>query len=63
MQTQEFLVLGRQFLTEVKDKIYCSTDDIMEKAGKFDRSGYFLIEVSFSLTERSISFHSRKASC
>ncbi|KAH6818183.1 hypothetical protein C2S51_001786 [Perilla frutescens var. frutescens] len=47
LKTQEFLVLGRQFLTEVKDKIYCLTDDIMRKAGKFDPSGYFLIEDVF----------------
>ncbi|XP_057795139.1 snRNA-activating protein complex subunit-like isoform X1 [Salvia miltiorrhiza] len=47
LKTQEFLVLGRQFLTEVKDKIYCLTDEIMEKAGKYDPSGYFLIEDVF----------------
>lgn len=47
MKTQEFLVLGRQFLTEVKDKIYCLTDEIMKKAGQYDSSGYFLIEDVF----------------
>ncbi|CAA0836544.1 snRNA-activating protein complex subunit [Striga hermonthica] len=46
-KTQEFLVLGRQFLSEVRDKIYCSTDEIMKKAGQFDPSGYFFIEDVF----------------
>lgn len=32
-------------LTELKDKIHCVTDQVMEKAGKYDPSGYFLIEV------------------
>ncbi|KAL2253383.1 UNVERIFIED_CONTAM: snRNA-activating protein complex subunit [Sesamum indicum] len=45
--TQEFLVLGRQFLTEVRDKTYCLTDEIMKKAGHNDPSGYFLIEDVF----------------
>ncbi|KAG8365318.1 hypothetical protein BUALT_Bualt18G0092200 [Buddleja alternifolia] len=47
MKTQEFLVLARQFLTEVRDKIYCLTDEIMKKAGQYDPSGYFLIEDVF----------------
>ncbi|KAL0407166.1 UNVERIFIED_CONTAM: snRNA-activating protein complex subunit [Sesamum latifolium] len=47
LKTQEFLVLGRQFLTEVRDKIYCLTDEIMKKAGHNDPSGYFLIEDVF----------------
>ncbi|PIN20038.1 hypothetical protein CDL12_07274 [Handroanthus impetiginosus] len=47
LKTQEFLVLGRQFLTEVRDKIYCLTDEIMKKAGQNDPSGYFLIEDVF----------------
>ncbi|KAK4434745.1 snRNA-activating protein complex subunit [Sesamum alatum] len=38
---------GRQFLTEVRDKIYCLTDEIMKKAGHNDPSGYFLIEDVF----------------
>ncbi|XP_071915888.1 snRNA-activating protein complex subunit-like isoform X1 [Coffea arabica] len=46
-KTQEFLVLGRQFLTEVRDMIYCLTDEIMKKAGKHDASGYFLVEDVF----------------
>ncbi|KAI5676738.1 hypothetical protein M9H77_07688 [Catharanthus roseus] len=47
VKTQEFLVLGRQFLTEVRDKIYCLTDDIMKKADQYEPSGYFLIEDVF----------------
>ncbi|CAA3029379.1 Hypothetical predicted protein [Olea europaea subsp. europaea] len=47
LKTQEFLVLGRQFLNEVRDKIYCLTDVIMRKAGQHDPSGYFLIEDVF----------------
>ncbi|KAK4364133.1 hypothetical protein RND71_015491 [Anisodus tanguticus] len=43
-KTQEFLVLGRQFLTEMRDKIYCITDEIMKKTDKNDPSGYFLVE-------------------
>ncbi|XP_022733383.1 snRNA-activating protein complex subunit isoform X2 [Durio zibethinus] len=44
---QEFLVLGHQTLTELKDKIYCLTDQVMQKAGQHDPSGYFLIEDIF----------------
>ncbi|KAI3456620.1 hypothetical protein Pfo_013283 [Paulownia fortunei] len=47
LKTQEFLVLARQFLTEVRDKIYCLTDEIMRKAGHYDPSGYFFIEDVF----------------
>ncbi|KAK9036999.1 hypothetical protein V6N11_021922 [Hibiscus sabdariffa] len=43
-KVQEFLVLGRQTLTELKDKICCLTDQVMQKAGHYDPSGYFLIE-------------------
>ncbi|XVF02757.1 hypothetical protein REPUB_Repub04eG0201400 [Reevesia pubescens] len=43
---QEFLALGHQTLTELKDKIYCLTDQVMHKAGQHDPSGYFLIEVT-----------------
>ncbi|XP_031397078.1 snRNA-activating protein complex subunit isoform X2 [Punica granatum] len=46
-KTQEFLVLGRQLLTELRDKIYCITDHVMEKACSYDPSGYFLIEDIF----------------
>ncbi|XP_042040481.1 snRNA-activating protein complex subunit-like isoform X1 [Salvia splendens] len=55
LKTQEFLVLGRQFLTEVKDKIYCLTDEIMRRAGKYDPSGYFLIEDVFCNDMREAS--------
>lgn len=44
---QEFLVLGQQTLTELRDKIYCSSDQVMQKAEKSDPSGYFLIENVF----------------
>ncbi|XP_057974227.1 snRNA-activating protein complex subunit isoform X2 [Malania oleifera] len=44
---QEFLVLGRQNLTELRDSIYCLTDEIMRRAGQYDPSGYFLIENVF----------------
>ncbi|KAM3204366.1 snRNA-activating protein complex subunit isoform X1 [Capsicum annuum] len=47
IKTQEFLVLGRQFLTEMRDKIYCITDEIMKKTGKSDPSGFFLVEDVF----------------
>ncbi|XP_015578460.1 snRNA-activating protein complex subunit isoform X2 [Ricinus communis] len=47
IKTQEFLVLGRQMLTELRDKIYCMTDQVMEKAGQHDPSGYFLVEDVF----------------
>lgn len=46
LQSQEFLVLGQQCLTEFRDQIYCITDEIMRKADKDDPSGYFLIEVN-----------------
>ncbi|KAM5580160.1 snRNA-activating protein complex subunit-like [Rosa sericea] len=47
VKTQEFLVLGQQTLTELKDKIYCLTDKVMEKDGQPNHSGYFLIEDTF----------------
>ncbi|XP_037495224.1 snRNA-activating protein complex subunit isoform X4 [Jatropha curcas] len=47
LKIQEFLVLGRQTLTEMRDKIYCMTDQVMQKAGQHDPSGYFLIEDVF----------------
>lgn len=46
-KTQEFLVLGRQTLSELRDKIYCKMDQLMQKAGQHDPSGYFLIEDMF----------------
>ncbi|OVA19697.1 snRNA-activating protein complex [Macleaya cordata] len=47
VKTQEFLVLGRQTLTELRDQIYCLTDQLMQKAEQCDPSGYFLIEDMF----------------
>ncbi|GKV07323.1 hypothetical protein SLEP1_g19117 [Rubroshorea leprosula] len=44
---QEFLVLGQQKLTELRDKIYCLSDQVMKKAGQHDPSGYFVIEGVF----------------
>ncbi|WVZ10817.1 hypothetical protein V8G54_015347 [Vigna mungo] len=44
---QELLVLGGQMLTALRDKIFCSTDQVMHKAGQHDPSGYFLIEDVF----------------
>ncbi|XP_077237488.1 snRNA activating complex family protein isoform X2 [Tasmannia lanceolata] len=46
-KTQEFLVLGRQLLTDLRDNIYCLTDHLMQKAEQHDPSGYFLIEDVF----------------
>ncbi|XP_057540553.1 snRNA-activating protein complex subunit isoform X1 [Amaranthus tricolor] len=46
-KTQEFLVLGSQCLTELRDKIHCLTDQVMQKADAHDPSGYFLIEGVF----------------
>lgn len=39
------MVLGSQFLTALRDKIYCLTDNLAEKAGIHMPSGFFLIEV------------------
>ncbi|XP_008459095.1 snRNA-activating protein complex subunit isoform X1 [Cucumis melo] len=47
VKSQEFLALGRQTLAELKDKIYCSTDTLMQKAEQQDSSGYFLVEDVF----------------
>uniref|UniRef100_A0A2P2MAR0 Uncharacterized protein MANES_08G015000 n=1 Tax=Rhizophora mucronata TaxID=61149 RepID=A0A2P2MAR0_RHIMU len=47
IKSQEFLVLGRQLLTEMRDKIYCVTDQVMQRAGQHDPSGYFLLEDVF----------------
>ncbi|KAK1309941.1 snRNA-activating protein complex subunit [Acorus calamus] len=46
-KTQEFLVLGSQKLTELRDNIYCVTDQLMQTAGEYEPSGYFLIEDLF----------------
>ncbi|XP_058114590.1 snRNA-activating protein complex subunit [Magnolia sinica] len=55
LKTQEFLVLGRQPLTELRDNIYCLTDQLMQKAGQHDPSGYFLIEDVFCNDRRDAS--------
>lgn len=47
IKCQEFLVLGQQTLTELRDNIYCSSDQVTQKAGNSDPSGYFLIENVF----------------
>ncbi|XP_057752437.1 snRNA-activating protein complex subunit-like isoform X1 [Arachis stenosperma] len=47
VKTQELLVLGKQPLTDLRDKIHCSMDQVMQKAGQYDPSGYFLIEDVF----------------
>ncbi|KAK3009115.1 LOW QUALITY PROTEIN: hypothetical protein RJ639_014911, partial [Escallonia herrerae] len=44
---KEFLVLGQQPWSELRDKMYCLTDQIMKKAGQHDPSGYSLIEDVF----------------
>ncbi|KAI5065441.1 hypothetical protein GOP47_0020136 [Adiantum capillus-veneris] len=44
---QHFLVLGSQMLTTLRDKIYCLTDKLMQKANSFLPSGYFRIENVF----------------
>lgn len=46
-KTHELLVLGCQFLSELRDKIHCRTDQVMQMAGQHDPSGYFLIEDVF----------------
>ncbi|XP_009365681.1 snRNA-activating protein complex subunit [Pyrus x bretschneideri] len=47
LKNQELLVLGQQTLTELRDKIDCLTDHVMQKAGQHDPSGYFLVEDTF----------------
>uniref|UniRef100_A0A803L1G7 snRNA-activating protein complex subunit n=1 Tax=Chenopodium quinoa TaxID=63459 RepID=A0A803L1G7_CHEQI len=54
-KTQEFLVLGNQTLTELRDKIRCLTDMVMQKADTYDPSGYFLIEEVFCNDTRNPS--------
>ncbi|KAF3445056.1 hypothetical protein FNV43_RR14749 [Rhamnella rubrinervis] len=55
VKTHEYFVLGQQTLTELKDKIYCLTDQVMQKAGQHDPSGYFLIEDVFCNDLRNTS--------
>jgi hypothetical protein len=40
-------LLGSQFLTDLRDNIFCLPDKVMKVAGQHDY-GYFLIEVCFS---------------
>ncbi|KAK8454320.1 hypothetical protein SEVIR_5G429900v4 [Setaria viridis] len=47
VKCQELLVLGSQFLTDLRDNICCLTDKLMKVAGQHDHSGYFLIEDTF----------------
>ncbi|VAH83424.1 unnamed protein product [Triticum turgidum subsp. durum] len=47
VKNQEFLVLGSQLLTDLKDNIYCSTNKLMELNKLQNHSGYFLIEDTF----------------
>ncbi|GAB2216101.1 hypothetical protein Droror1_Dr00023869 [Drosera rotundifolia] len=44
-RVQEIMVLGCELLTELRDKICCLIDGVMQKAGQHDPSGYFLVEV------------------
>ncbi|GAB2210045.1 hypothetical protein Droror1_Dr00015298 [Drosera rotundifolia] len=46
-KVQEIMVLGCQLLTELRDKIYCLIDGVMQKAGQHDPSGYFLVDDIF----------------
>ncbi|XP_042432213.1 snRNA-activating protein complex subunit-like isoform X1 [Zingiber officinale] len=46
-KNQEFLALGSQTLSELKNHIYCLTNKLMDTAGVHDNSGYFLIEDTF----------------
>ncbi|GAB4844022.1 hypothetical protein Ancab_013986 [Ancistrocladus abbreviatus] len=46
-KTQEIMVLGQQTITDLRDKINCLTDVVMQKAERHDPSGYFLIEDVF----------------
>ena len=44
---QEFLVLGSQPLTALRDRLYCLTDEIAKKSDLDTKSSYFLIEDVF----------------
>ncbi|XP_054820047.1 snRNA-activating protein complex subunit-like [Prosopis cineraria] len=55
VKTQELLVIGGQTLTALRDKIFCSMDQVMQKAGQHDPSGYFLIEDVFYVDMRDPS--------
>lgn len=51
VKTQEYLVLGSQCLTELKDKIYCLSDEVF--AETTSKSGFFFIEKTFYDDTRS----------
>ncbi|KAI9095415.1 hypothetical protein K1719_026449 [Acacia pycnantha] len=55
VKTQELLLLGGQTLTALRDKIFCSMNKVIEKAGHHDPSGYFLIEDVFYVDMRDPS--------
>ncbi|XP_028787757.1 snRNA-activating protein complex subunit-like isoform X1 [Neltuma alba] len=55
VKTQELLVIGGQTLTALRDKIFCSMDQVMHNAGQHDPSGYFLIEDVFYVDRRDPS--------
>jgi snRNA-activating protein complex subunit 3 len=44
-KSQEYLVLGSQYLSTLKDRIYCLNDHILN--GQNIKSGYFFIENTF----------------
>mmetsp|Transcript_9731 Transcript_9731/g.36195 ORF Transcript_9731/g.36195 Transcript_9731/m.36195 type:complete len:537 (+) Transcript_9731:189-1799(+) len=50
IKQQEFMVLGTQHLTELKDVFYCLYDHVLK--GKETRSGYFFIEDTFYVDMR-----------
>jgi snRNA-activating protein complex subunit 3 len=45
---QELLLVGSQFLTDLRDNIYCLPVKMMELAGQHGHSGYYIIVVCFS---------------
>lgn len=44
---QEFLVLGSQFLSALRDRLYCLTDELARKSNLDTKSSFFLIEDVF----------------
>ncbi|KAF8664965.1 hypothetical protein HU200_054285 [Digitaria exilis] len=47
LQSQEILVLGSQFLTDLRDSICCLTDNLMKVAGQYDQQQHFLCQDTF----------------
>ncbi|GAB2233770.1 hypothetical protein Droror1_Dr00002999 [Drosera rotundifolia] len=47
------MVLGCELLTELRDKICCLIDGVMQKTGQHDPSGYFLVEPSSASMSRA----------